>query len=60
MENVNYKREFQEVRDLLRLLLIIELCKLGANREQVREMVGGIDNTLFTKVKAVVTKEESS
>ena len=43
-----------EIRDSLHLLLMIELSKAGANRDQVRELLGSMNNNLLAKVNAVV------
>lgn len=38
------------------LLVLIELCKGGATRDQIREVMGSINNTTLAKVRAALKR----
>lgn len=37
-------------------LILIELCKLGATRDQVREVLGSLNNNTFAKINKIVSE----
>ena len=43
-----------ELKKSIDLLILIELCKGGANRNQVREIMGTADNNLVAKVRSAL------
>lgn len=45
-----------ELKKSIDLLVVIELCKGGATREQIREVMGGINNNQLAKVRAALKK----
>jgi hypothetical protein len=51
--------ELSDVLDALRLLIMIELAKDGASRDQVREILGSVDNNLFSKIKPAVGRKRT-
>lgn len=40
--------------------ILIEFCKLGAKRDDVREVFGSLDNNLFAKVNKVINPKEGN
>jgi hypothetical protein len=45
-----------ELKRSVDLLVLIELCKSGATRDQIREVMGSINNTNLAKVRAALKK----
>lgn len=45
-----------ELKRSVDLLVLIELCKSGATRDQIREVMGSINNTTLAKVRAALKK----
>lgn len=48
--------EIGDVLDAVRLLVMIELCKAGASREEVRDVLGSMDNNAFARVNQVMKR----
>ena len=48
-----------EVKKSIDLLILIELCKAGAGRDQIRAIMGSLDNNQFTKVKSSVMPKKA-
>jgi hypothetical protein len=49
-------KKIDELKSSVDLLALIELCKLGATRGDVREVFGTLDNNLFAKVNTIISK----
>jgi hypothetical protein len=56
MPNKREVTELSDVHDALRLLAIIELCKIGASRDEVRDVLGSVDNNSFSRVNQIFNK----
>lgn len=39
-------------------LILIELCKSEATRDQARQLLGTLDNNLFSKVSSIFNKKK--
>jgi hypothetical protein len=54
-------KKIDQLKSSVDLLTLVEFCKLGAKREDVREVFGTLDNNLFAKVNRIVdrSKQES-
>jgi hypothetical protein len=46
--------QFTELKKSIDLLVLIELCKSGATRDQIREVMGSVNNTNLAKVRAAL------
>jgi len=51
-------QKIDELKSSVDLLALIELCKLGASRGDVREVFGTLDNNLFAKVNTIIGKRK--
>lgn len=59
MENVkNTETTLIQIKKTVEVLLLLELCKSGATRDEARAVLGGFSNELFAKVNAVVSKKK--
>lgn len=45
-----------ELKRSINLLVLIELCKSGATRDQIREVMGSVNNTTLAKVRTALKK----
>ncbi|HXN63861.1 MAG TPA: hypothetical protein VN862_00905 [Candidatus Acidoferrales bacterium] len=50
----------EELKASIDVLILLELCKLGANREDVREALGKLDNNLFAKINRIVNQRNKN
>jgi hypothetical protein len=51
-------KKIDELKSSVDLLALIELCKFGASRGDVREVFGTLDNNLFAKVNTIISKRK--
>ena len=51
-------KKIDELKSSVDLLALIELCKLGASRGDVREVFGTLDNNLFAKDNLIISKRK--
>jgi hypothetical protein len=51
-------KKIDQLKASVDLLTLIELCKLGAKRDEVREVFGTLDNNLFAKVNGIIDKRK--
>jgi hypothetical protein len=51
-------KKIDELKASIDLLTLIELCKLGAKRDDVREVFGALDNNLFAKVNRIIDRSK--
>jgi hypothetical protein len=51
-------QKIDELKSSVDLLTLIELCKLGAKRDDVREVRRALDNNLFAKVNRIVNRSK--
>ncbi|OGK20009.1 hypothetical protein A2799_04570 [Candidatus Roizmanbacteria bacterium RIFCSPHIGHO2_01_FULL_39_24] len=52
--NKELLRKLEEVSELLKTLIIVELAKNGTNREQVRKVLDVVDNNRTSKIISAV------
>lgn len=52
--------EEQKIQEKLDTLILIELLKRGATRDQVRKVLGAISNETFAKVNAIFKKNQNA
>ncbi|HMR73197.1 MAG TPA: hypothetical protein PKD68_04290 [Candidatus Saccharibacteria bacterium] len=48
--------ELNDVKKSIDRLAIIELCKSGAARTEIRDVMGGIDNNLLSKINKALKR----
>jgi len=48
----------KNLENKIETLIIIELLKLGASRDQVREIIGSLNNERFAKINSVMSKKK--
>jgi len=51
-------KKIEELKASVDLLSLIEFCKLGAKRDDVRKVFGTLDNNLFARVNRIVDKSK--
>ena len=51
--------KIDDLRKSIDLLVLIELCKMGANRDQARDILGALDNNTFSKVSLVSKRRKN-
>lgn len=56
----NNEISLEDVKKSIDRLAIIELVKSGAKREQIREVMGSIDNNQLSKIKKAVNAQHST
>lgn len=56
------EKEFEKVLNSIKKtidsLILIELCKSGATRDQARQVLGGLDNNMFSKISTIFNKNK--
>lgn len=55
---MNNEKLINDLKKSIDILIMIELCKLGATRDQSRTLLGKLDNNLFSKINMVVASKE--
>jgi hypothetical protein len=60
MDTKNLEARIDNLRHSVEILILIEFCRLNAKREQVREIMGSLDNNLFAKVNLIVNSNKKS
>ena len=50
----NNQNPLIEIKKSLDLLILIELCKTKADRNQIREILGKADNNLISKINVLI------
>jgi hypothetical protein len=58
METLDEK--IAELKASIDVLILIEFCKRGAKRDDVREVLGSLDNNLFAKVNRIVNQKQKT
>ncbi len=48
--------ELADVKKSIDRLALIELCKSGATRAEIRDVMGGVDNNLLSKINKALKK----
>lgn len=54
---MNNEKAINELKKSIDILIMIELCKQGATRDQSRLLLGKLDNNLFSKINLVVASK---
>jgi hypothetical protein len=52
------EKVLSSIKKTIDSLILIELCKSGATRDQVRQLLGGLDNNLFSKISSIFNKNK--
>ncbi len=59
MDTKNLEIKIDELKTSVDILILIEFCKLQTKREEVREVLGSLDNNLFAKVNKIINPKNS-
>ena len=54
----NVEKVLSSVKKAIDSLILIELCKSGATRDQARQLLGGLDNNMFSKISIIFNKNK--
>jgi len=54
MDPNNLEEKIDELKMSVDVLALIEFCKHGAKKDDVREIFGSLDNNLFSKVNKII------
>lgn len=54
MDTKKLESKIDTLKSSVDTLILIELCKLGATRDQARKVLGGISNESFAKVNVLL------
>lgn len=57
MEKIEHKLD--ALKKSIDTLVLLELAKAGANKDQARKVLGALDNTEFGKVKSLFSERKS-
>ncbi len=58
METKSLEDKIDRLQTSIDTLALIEFCKLGAKRDQVRDVFGTLDNNLFAKVNKIINPKD--
>lgn len=53
MDTDNIEKKLDVLKKAIDTLILLEVAKSGATREQVREVIGSLDNNAFSKVSSL-------
>jgi len=48
----------KNLENKIEILIIIDLLKSGANRDQIREVLGSLDNNKFAKLNNIINPKK--
>lgn len=54
--NPSHQIDLTDVRKSIDRLALIELCKSGATRTEIRDIMGGVDNNLLSKINKALKR----
>jgi hypothetical protein len=54
------EEKIAELKASIDVLILIEFCKRGAKRDDVRDVLGALDNNLFAKVNRIVNQKQKT
>lgn len=57
MDTKNLENKIDSLKTSLEILILIEFCKYGAKRDDVREVFGSLDNNLFARVNKIISSK---
>lgn len=59
MENTkDIEKLLKDLKKSIDSLVLMEICKSGATRDQARQLLGGLDNNLFSKISIIFNKNK--
>ncbi len=54
MNSKSTEKAINDLKKTVEILILLEFCKLGATRKQIRNILGGLDNNFFSAINTVV------
>ncbi len=60
MDTKNLETKILALKNSVDTLILIELCKLKVKRDEVRAILGSLDNNLFSKINKVFNKHNEA
>jgi hypothetical protein len=48
----------KNLEDKIEILIVIDLLRSGASRDQVREVLGSLDNNKFAKINSIINPKK--
>ncbi len=54
MDTKNLETKIDALKASMDVLIMIEFCKRGAKRDDVRAALGSLDNNLFSKINKII------
>lgn len=54
MDTKNLEIKIDNLKSSVDILILIEFCKHGAKRSDVRNALGSLDNNMFSKINKVI------
>jgi hypothetical protein len=54
MDTKNLELKVDGLKSSIDILILIELSKRGAKREDVRDLLGSLDNNMFSKINKII------
>ncbi len=54
------EEKIAELKASIDVLILIEFCKRGAKRDDVRDVLGTLDNNLFAKVNKIFNQKQKT
>lgn len=52
------KKVLNSIKKSIDFLILMEIGKSGATRDQARQLVGTLDNNLFSKISSIFSKKK--
>jgi len=59
MDTKNLETKVDVLNESIKLMTLIELVKLGVTREEAREVLGSVNNTIFSKVNSALMSKKT-
>lgn len=60
MDTKNLEAKIDQLKTSVDILILIEFCKLQTKRDDVRDVLGSLDNNLFAKVNKIINPKDSN
>lgn len=57
MDTKSLENKISLLKDAVDTLILIELCKLGATRDQARKVLGGVSNETYAKINILFSNK---
>jgi hypothetical protein len=58
MDTKNLELKIDQLKNSIDILILIEFCKHGSKRDDVREALGSLDNNLFAKINKIINTKK--